>query len=688
MMSLPATPRRPILLTLGFMLLWGLGVTWMAPWVIRGAHSGAIPFLGRLIPGRATKPIEGYLVAWEPLARASIVVAWTTALIVLGAVLIRRHARQRLAEPNRADPPPVTSSQFLLVAVWFGIVTGLGEAWYYVGRVFYRHLELPNVFGISQHAVWMSPLANLIAFAVLGVVLILIWARLPSKYPPRAWVGALVGTCLFSWTMATGRVHWAAAAVLTLGITAQLVRALSPGAGEVAALARRSLPWLVALIVGMGMTVPVLESLRERRQLAVADAAPLAADAPNIIFIILDTERAASTSLHGATRPTTPFLEELARRGVWFDRAITPNSWTLPTHAAMFTGRHTNTLGVGWEIPLDDTYPVIAEVLSARGYATAGFVANTKFLSDLFGLGRGFGVWKDQPIMAGVVVTHSWLARSIIGPVRHRLGNHQMLQRKTADAVNEEFVAWLDGREPRPFFAFLNYFDAHEPYLPPEPWNLRFSETQPLYWSEPDKKNEDYTAAEIAELATAYESSIAYLDNRIQLLFEALAARGLLDSTLVVITSDHGEGMGENGQLTHGFDMTLPTTHVPLVLVYPGVLPAGRKVTTPVEVRHLAATILGFAGGPDSAIPGESLERFWAGSADSAISGATYSTDGFFASVVTDSMQFLKHKEGAERLYNHRRDPLGLNNLRDDPAYREVAEALHEQLRTWMATQR
>lgn len=684
----PATTRRPILLTLGFMLLWGGGVTWAAPWVIRGAHSGAIPVLGRLIPGRATQPVAGYLEAWAPVARASIVLVWTAAVLVLAAVLIRRHARARQAAPDRPDPAPLAAQQFLLVAAWAGLITGLGEAWYQVGRVFYRGLELPNVFGISQHAVWMAPLANLVALTLLGLLLLAVWSRLPGRFPPGVWVGALAATGLFSWTMATGRVHWAAAAVLCLGVTAQLVRALSPGAGEVAALARSTMPWLLALVAGMGAIVPVLESRQERRQVAEASGAQPAADAPNILFLMLDTERAASTSLHGAARPTTPFLEELARRGVWFDRAITPNSWTLPTHAAMFTGRHTNTLGVGWAIPLDDTYPVIAEVLTARGYATAGFVANTKYLSDLFGLGRGFGVWKDQPIVPGTVVIHSWLARSVVGPVRHWFGNHQMLRRKTADGVNEEFLAWLDRREARPFFAFLNYFDAHEPYLPPEPWNLRFSETQPLYWSEPDKKNEDYTAAEIAELATAYESSIAYLDNRLELLFDALEERDLLRNTLVIVTSDHGEAMGENGQLTHGFDMTLPTTHVPLVLVYPGVLPAGRKVTTPVEVRHLAATILGFAGGPDPAIPGASLEQYWTAPPDSTISGATYSTDGLFASIVTDSMQFVKHREGAERLFNHRTDPLGLRNLRDDPAYREVAEALHEQLRAWMATQR
>ncbi len=669
--------RRAVGLTVGVMAAWWAGVTWGVPLLIRAAHAGRLPLADRLLPGRATRPVEGYLELWEPLARASVVMAWSSAMLLLAAYLLRRHARSGAAPTEATGHPPVTAGPFLLFAAWLGLVTGLAEAWYYVSRVFYQGKESAGVFGISQHAVWMSPLANLVMFTLVGGVVALALRLMGRRLVPRTALTGLIGLACFALIMVTGRLHGVAAAVLALGVAAQVSRTLSAGGGEVVAQARKSAAWLVVLLAGLGLLVPGLELLRERRQLAGAGTP--APDTPSVLFIVLDTQRAASTGYHGATRPTTPFLDRLAREGVWFERAMAPSSWTLPSHAAMFTGRPIDSLAVNWTIPLDRRHAVLAEVLSRRGYATAGFVANNKFLSDVFGLGRGFGVWRDQAILPGTVLVHSWLARTLAEPARHWLGNHQLLRRKTADQVNREFLQWLNGRDDRPFLAFLNYYDPHMPYLPPEPWNLRFADTQPLYWVDGERSDATYTAAEKAELLAAYESSIAYLDNRLGDLFGTLAERGLLENTLVIITSDHGEEFGEHGAFEHGFDMTMTLTHVPLVLRLPGTIPAGVGVPHPVTLQDLAATVLDLTGGADAAIGGASLARHWRAPADSASREMVFSNDGRMSSLVTESFQLLRVRGRNDRLYNHREDAHGLRDLAGYPALAETL-ADHQRL--------
>ena len=118
-------------------------------------------------------------------------------------------------------------------------------------------------------------------------------------------------------------------------------------------------------------------------------------DAPNVLLIVLDTVRADHLSLYGYRRPTSPTLERLARRGVRFDEARATAPWTLPSHASLFTGRWPHELGVKWLTPWRGNDPTLAEYLGSRGYATAGFVANTLYCSYDSGLGRGFTRYDD-----------------------------------------------------------------------------------------------------------------------------------------------------------------------------------------------------------------------------------------------------------------------------------------------------
>ena len=380
-----------------------------------------------------------------------------------------------------------------------------------------------------------------------------------------------------------------------------------------------------------------------------ADARPVPpAGSPNVLLIVLDTVAAGHLSLHGYNRPTSPAIDQLAQRGVRFDRVRATASWTLPSHASMFTGRWPHELSAGWLTPLDATYPTLAEYLGSRGYDTAGFVANTFYCGVDSGLARGFGQYNDYIFpgltafkMAALIHRPLEGLRSIDNFMRSRL-NSSFFQRlllkfdagnrKYASVVSREFLDWMARRRPtnRPFFAFLNYFDAHYPYKLPERGVHRFGAVPATdrelnlieNWRTLDKQG--LSAKEIAFARDSYDDCIAALDEQVGKLTDELARRGVMERTWVIITSDHGEGFGEHdGVFGHGTSLYQAQLHVPLVIIPPGRKPLKSVVSETVSLRDLAATIVDVANlKTDAQFPGESLARLWA-PGDTARAGRT-----------------------------------------------------------------
>ncbi len=200
-------------------------------------------------------------------------------------------------------------------------------------------------------------------------------------------------------------------------------------------------------------------------RLGYRDHSSSSAEAANVLLIVLDTVRAQSLSLNGYERETSPQLERLARRGLSFENAISTSPWTLPGHASMFTGRYPHEVSADWSVPLDATFPTLAEVLASNGYATAGFVANVGYCSYEHGLNRGFAYYSDYQFSLGQFILSSSLGRTVASSDRLRRisGYHELLNRRTAENINNDFLHWLSTRGRQPFFAFLNYYDAHEP---------------------------------------------------------------------------------------------------------------------------------------------------------------------------------------------------------------------------------
>ena len=287
------------------------------------------------------------------------------------------------------------------------------------------------------------------------------------------------------------------------------------------------------------------------------------------------------------------------------------------------TGQWPSTLNAHWQPTLDPSYPTLAEFLTSRGVLTAGFAANTYWCSYESGMNRGFVHYEDYPLTAGTILGSSMLGRWILSNLREPWDYYSVkwirAQSRDAGGINAAFLDWLSlsGSKGRPFFAFLNYLDAHEPFLPPKG-------DQPQFGLRPASRGEyrmllDYwdwnklklTARDVELARDSYENCIAALDREIGALLDELERRGLLKDTHVVITSDHGEQFGEHGVFNHGYSVYSQEVHVPLVLISPAAKPA-QVCDEPVTLRDLPATVIDLMGlGLASTLPGRSLAEHW-----------------------------------------------------------------------------
>ncbi len=511
-------------------------------------------------------------------------------------------------------------SDLLLFALGAGLLIGLGE----VAGVAWRYFVKDAVTHITPHVAWMAPVGYAALFVALGLVLAAVrLARAPLRGPAAAVF--VFGTLGFGgWLeMTPWGLHPVAIWVLAAGASYQLGRLAARRPRELARWTRRAVPVLSVLTVVLGAGVAARERLVERRALAAIPGAP--AGAPNVLLLVLDTVRAKSLSLYGYERATTPGLAALAAGATVFDAAFATSPWTLPSHASMFTGRWPHEVSTGWSTPLDDSETTLAEVLSRRGYLTAGFVANLAYGARPYGLARGFAHYEDFPVSVGQVILATSLGRTITTTawIRNLADKHELLNRKTAGRIRRDFVRWLDRRPEGPFFAFLNFFDAHEPYEPPPPYDRAFGpprerrgigHRQNLLRGVNARRLDKWAmpADEIPGELAAYDGAIAYLDAELSRLFADLSDRGMLDETLVIVTSDHGELFGEHGMFDHGQNLYMPALHVPLLIRFPGLVPAGSRVRHPVSIRDLPATILDLIEpGGGERFPGVTLRHAW-----------------------------------------------------------------------------
>jgi arylsulfatase A-like enzyme len=413
-----------------------------------------------------------------------------------------------------------------------------------------------------------------------------------------------------------------------------------------------------------------------------------ATGAQNVIFIVLDTFRAQSMSLLGYDRPTTPQLERIARRGVSFKNAISTSSWTLPSHASMFTGYYPRQLTADWWIPYNGAKQTLAEVFRDSGYFTAGFVANFYYLGYEYGMDRGFLHYQDYRLTPGEAIYHASVPHLFFNEktAGRRLRRYNNFGRKSAGQLRLDTIRWLsENRSERPFFAFLNFFDAHDPYLPPKPFatNTKVAKVPGfLSYSFYEKIRPEV----LVELQTMYEGAISYVDEQIGLLFDELEQQGLLGNSVIIITSDHGEHFGENSLIWHGNSVYIPLLHVPLLIIHPGKIPQNLIVEQAVSLRDLAATIVDLSGiNTPVNIPGQSMSQYWEGNPIDQMNRSELITAshnptrakigvGPFWSLIYQNMHYISNPNKSEELYDLKVDPLETTNLISLSEYSELVK--------------
>jgi arylsulfatase A-like enzyme len=545
-------------------------------------------------------------------------------------------ASARARGTDDAVAPPLGPMSIVSLSAWCGLVAGLLE----VGTIVLRKQTFdPNhLYGMSRHFLWVIPITNLCLFMGFGIVLGLvawIWPRRGSWLAARLFCALLL---LPSLLVAFPQIYGLAWLVITLGVATNLARPLERRAAVFGRFARYSFPAAALLVVVPAAYLWGGDRVKEWRE----RSRPLPqARAANVILVVLDTVAAGHVNLYGYKRPTSPSLVELAQRGIRFDSVQSTTSWTLPAHASMFTGRWPHELSAGWRTPLDRSHATVAEFLSSQGYATAGFVANTQYCASDSGLSRGFTEYHDFifPYLSGLrmavlvnrpILGLQWLdvflGTQLNLPTSQLYGKFiawlLVSDRKEARTVNREFLDWLARRQPdRPFFAFLNYFDAHWPYRLSTSSIHRFgvgpkNDRQRMLiddWWSLDKRG--VSPQELSFVADAYDDCVADLDEQVGRLFDELGRRDDLKETWVIVVSDHGESFGEHsGVFCHGTSLYQTELHVPMVIIPPAATPSKRIVTETVSLRDLAATIVDLAGlSGRSPFPGESMARFWNG---------------------------------------------------------------------------
>ncbi len=301
-----------------------------------------------------------------------------------------------------------------------------------------------------------------------------------------------------------------------------------------------------ALALGLGLWI-----FRERRSGAGRiEARPL-----NVILVTADTLRADKLGCYGNGEIATPNLDRLAQEGVVFENASTAVPVTLPSHASILTGTYPVFHGVheNGARALEAARTTLAEVLKARGYQTGAFVG-AFVLDSRWGLDQGFDRYVDD-----------------FGDGNS--GREAATRRRGEDVLNDA-LAWMDSVHDQRFFSWIHFFDPHAPYDPPEPFRGRYAN----------------------DTNSLYDGEVAYVDSLMGRLLEWIDKNGLSDWTLVVFLADHGESLGEHGELTHGFFLYDATMRVPFLLRAPSRALRGLRIPAQVRTIDVMPTVLELLG--------------------------------------------------------------------------------------------
>ncbi len=603
------------------------------------------------------------------------------------------HEPRARADGENSRPIRIGVATILVLAAWIGLIAGFLDLGLMMIK---RRVIEEDFYRLGGDFPWLIPSGVAVLVLVPAIVVCLI-ARLRGPVRLAVAVGLLSFVGFLDLSARLPVDLWASL-LLCAGLAAQTARLVGRRGLAFLRLVRRTVPLLAGALLAIALTTIGGRAWSEHRAATALSPAPLGAR--NVLLIVWDTVRAGNLSLYDYERPTSPNLEQLAGRGVRFDLAFSTSSWTLPSHASLFTGRWPHELGVDWKLPLRGDVPTLAEYLANHGYDTAGFAANLDYCTRETGLARGFAHYEDFPLevydtFARYIALGNRLEISDWACVLARIlekctgrSYHDWIPRSREHArraveVDRAFLGWLSRRQggSRPFCAFLNYNDAHSPYEVPDRsvpgFGLRptsaLDRLSLLDWNSADKAK--LSARQVRMAVDIYDDCVSYLDRRLGILLEELSRRGALDNTLVIVTADHGEHLGDHLLFFHGCSLYRQLVQVPLVIVDPAGA-AGRVVAEPVSLRDLPATIVDLLGlGRGARFPGRSLAGFARGLPQAVApsvepllmetpkpllltnQGREPAAKGAMRSLVAWGMHYIRQADGDEELFVLSSDP-------------------------------
>jgi arylsulfatase A-like enzyme len=329
----------------------------------------------------------------------------------------------------------------------------------------------------------------------------------------------------------------------------------------------------------------------------------------NLLVITIDTLRADHLTCYGYDQPTSPHIDAFATRGVLFETVCCQSSQTLPSHASILAGTNPRShKAISHESMVDESVTTLAEMLKKRGYLTAAFISSHA-LDSKYRLDQGFDVY--------------WEVHK-----ERSLEQRWQLKRNEKDATTEAVLGWLDSVDDDRFFLWIHWFDPHRPYDPPERYAEGFAgsydgqaTSDPDYIMKVWRERIELAPEDVAYLAGRYDGEIAFTDAQVGAILDELDSRGMLENTVVVITSDHGEILYEH-EYYFGHDIGLyeECIMIPLIMYFPGLEAAGTRVEPLVQSLDIMPTVLEILGiDPPRHLEGKSLLSLIEGGQESTV---------------------------------------------------------------------
>jgi arylsulfatase A-like enzyme len=434
---------------------------------------------------------------------------------------------------------------------------------------------------------------------------------------------------------------------------------------------------------------------------------PAGTPPPNVVLIVMDTVRANHLSLYGYERRTTPRLEEFAEAATLYTRTTSAGDITLTTHASIFTGLYGRQHGAHRSDatpagrPLASSFVTLAETLLAESYWTVAVVANRGYVSPHFGFDQGFLHFDSRGPVLFLAKTPPFYLRRGVRAALMPFSPRESFDRLTrsADSINEDAFRLLEEARGRggPFFLFVNYMDAHHPFLPPPPYDTMFPgkdeswtsvDYDRLLWAVMRRGHRAISERERNHITSQYDGAIAYEESRIDALLAKLRELGLYDETLIIVTADHGEALGDRDLLNHGVSVYQDQVSVPLIIKYPG-QKAGALMhawTSSVDVLPTVLDVLGLPARPG--LPGESLRRIEPDADRAVVSesfpgGSESNFDRTEWALFRGRHKLIRSTAGKRELYDLERDANEAMNLY--AAIDSTTQALDAELDAWLA---